>query len=242
MEAARWRPRSASRRAGAQRVDAARPARPSRSPRTTPALAISSSTRSSGTRSARRVPSAWARCDDADGELVAARPVGLERLRVGKRPRHHVLESAIGRLHVADPFHVAPETGPAVRCLEGLLSGARVLLQAMLEAGGDEVVAGGEAPVDGGDADAGLFGDLFEGDVQPVLGEGPLCGLHDALPVAHGICPQCSIAGSVVSVMRKRLPHIWRISSISCQDHCYAEDTFRLHSVCMTLGAALTVG
>lgn len=128
--------------------------------------------------------------DDLEEELETARPVRLERPRVGKRSRQHVLEAAIGRLHRADPFHVRAEAGPPVGRVERLLGRERVVGQATLEARGDEVLARREAPVEGTDPDTRSRRDVLEGDLESAFGECRPGGIDDSAAVAFGIAPE----------------------------------------------------
>ena len=128
--------------------------------------------------------------DDPDRQLVGTRPMRFHGPGVRERPREHVLEPPVSRLHRADALDVGAEAGPGIRCLERLLGCLRVIGNPSLEARGDQVIAGREPPVERRDAHAGTPGHVLERDLEPSFGERCLRGLDDPSAVARGVDPE----------------------------------------------------
>ena len=145
---------------------------------------------SSATKSARSLPAALARLMSSTKSAKARSRSASKRLAAGKVMREHGGEAAVGGLHGADVFDVAAEPDPGVGVGQGLAGGLGVRGHLGLERGGDEVVAGRVAAVQGADAHAGPAGDLVHRRVEAELGERLPRGGHDALPVAFGIHAQ----------------------------------------------------
>lgn len=76
----------------------------------------------------------------------------------GERHGQQVGKAAVTGLKFADPFHESAKAGPRVRDCQGLLGGLGILADLLDERGGNELLAGGEPAVHGGDADPGARG------------------------------------------------------------------------------------
>lgn len=99
-------------------------------------------------------------------------------------------ETAIGGLHGANGVDEGGEAVPGVGVAEGGGDGGNVGVHGAGEDRVDEVFAGGEAPEEGGDADAGGAGDAGHGRLNAVGGKDAAGGGDDPLAVALGVPAQ----------------------------------------------------
>jgi hypothetical protein len=98
---------------------------------------------------------------DQFGECVGgAVAFGLEGFGGGEGHGEDVGEAAVVGLHPADAFDEGTEAVPWVGVGEGVVDGVGVGAHLLGEGRGDQVVAGREAPQQGGDAHPGAASDL----------------------------------------------------------------------------------
>jgi hypothetical protein len=119
----------------------------------------------------------------AEGALSACAHL-LDGMAIGQQQGQQIGDAPVGRLRGADPLDEAREPGPGVRIVQRLLRDLRESGESVLERRGDERFAGGEPPVQGGDADAGLAGDVLQRDVRALRAECCPRGLQNAPAVA----------------------------------------------------------
>jgi hypothetical protein len=109
-------------------------------------------------------------------ERVRARRTGVKSLSGGNQ--------TTGRPGPAAP---ARQTPTGSQCPEGILGGLGILGDPSLEAGCDQVVARGKAPIERRDANPGVLRDVLERDLEAMLREIRDRGLDDPIAVARGV-------------------------------------------------------
>src|SRR5579862_9308245 len=132
--------------------------------------------------------------DERDDVLVGRPAELLDLLTGGQRHRQQIAKTAVAGLQFADPLHEPGEPGPRIRDLQSLLGSIRVLGDLLRERCRDELLAGGEPPVQRGDPDAGPGGDHLKRSLEPLLGEDVPGHRQDRGAVAGGIGAQPACA------------------------------------------------
>ena len=122
--------------------------------------------RSWGVKSGRRSPLACARS-------ISSRSSGRSRSRAASSRslsvlprREDVLEGAVLGVQLHRALEEAAEAGPGVVLFEGALGGGGEGAERVLEDGVDQVLLGGEPPVERPHPDAGALRDLLDRDVD----------------------------------------------------------------------------
>jgi hypothetical protein len=105
---------------------------------------------------------------------------------------HDVVEPLVAGLQPAAPLQVEGEALPRVVHGQRLLGRVHVLLDRRGQDGVQQLGAGGEAAVQGGDADPGAPRDLLQRRLQALLGEHLPGRGEDGVAVALGVAAQPS--------------------------------------------------
>ena len=128
---------------------------------------------------------------DHRDEQIVGRPAELLDLLVGgERHGQQIGQATVTGLQFADPLDEPGEAVPRVGSGQRLPGHLGVFGDLLHERGGDQLLPGREAPVQGGDAHASPGGDRLERRFQPVLGEYVPRHGHDGGPVSLGVGPQ----------------------------------------------------
>jgi hypothetical protein len=111
--------------------------------------------------------------DQLAAEVVQASPGRLQGGGTGEPHAHGVVEAAVGGLQPAGLLQVEAEPVPGVVGGEGLFGDGDVGLEGVGQDRVKQLHPAGEAPVQGGDTDPGLAGDLIQRCLQAVVAEQP---------------------------------------------------------------------
>ena len=147
--------------------------------------------------------------DQLRGERVELRALLRRPLRGVRGAEQDLLQPVVVGPQLERAFVGGNDGVPGVRVVEPFLVDASPLVELLLEERVDEQLLVGKPSVDGADADAGVVGDVVQGDAEPALRKQLARSLEDALPVPLGVFAKCcfstysaslALNGSFVSI------------------------------------------